>query len=119
MEVGLRCGGCPAVAHTLADAFAKCWGQPVGTARVVYRHRSRSPISHLTGASFDLPILVPTFDRYVKERDLAGRMIVAAKAPPEILSKLRARLGPMLTEYRRPVVDRRQRFDPVDDALRR
>jgi hypothetical protein len=29
---------------------------------------------HLTGAGFDLPILAPSFDRYVKERDLSGRI---------------------------------------------
>jgi hypothetical protein len=29
---------------------------------------------HLTGAGFDLPILAPTFDRYVKERDLSERI---------------------------------------------
>jgi hypothetical protein len=29
---------------------------------------------HLTGAGFDLPILGATFERYVKERDLSGRI---------------------------------------------
>jgi hypothetical protein len=29
---------------------------------------------HLTGAGFDLPVLKPTFDRYVKQRDLSGRV---------------------------------------------
>jgi hypothetical protein len=46
----------------------------VGTAQGCVPVRIALAHPHLTGAGFDLPILAETFERYVKERDLSGRI---------------------------------------------
>jgi hypothetical protein len=70
-------GASLAPAKALAAEFP--WGRyetfvDVGTAQGCVPVQIALAHPHLAGAGFDLPILAPSFDRYVKERGLSGRI---------------------------------------------
>jgi hypothetical protein len=70
-------GASLAPAKALSTKFP--WGRyetfvDVGTAQGCVPVRIALAHPHLTGAGFDLPIMAPTFERYVKQRDLSARI---------------------------------------------